>query len=80
MDAVELLIESGRKLAHIYEKAYTVQFDKIALEETLRNIAKAAYERKREIGHKRLFVQKIVKAFHKLHKDGKPVSPEDVEL
>lgn len=80
MDAVELLIETGRKLAYIYEKAYTVQFDKIALEETLRNIAKAAYERKREIGHKRLFVQKIVKAFHKLHKDGKPVSPEDVEL
>jgi len=80
MDAVELLIEIGRKLVPIYEKAYAVQLNTIALEETLRNIAEAAYERRREIGHKRLFVQKIVKAFHKLQKDGKPVSPEDVEL
>jgi hypothetical protein len=80
MDAVELLIEIGRKLAPIYEKAYNAQFNTIALEETLRNIAKAAYERRREIGHKRLFVQKIVKAFDKLQKDGKPVSPEDIRL
>jgi len=77
---VELFKEIGRKLSQIYEKAYTIQFDTNALEETIENIAKVAYERKLDIGYKRLFVQKIVEAFHKLHKTGKPVSPEDIGL
>lgn len=77
---VELLQEIGKKLAKIYEIAYKVKFDDNMLKETIINIAKAAYERKLEIGYKRLFVQSIIKAFHKLCKTKKTVTPEDIGM
>jgi len=80
IEPVELLQEIGKKLAEIYEIAYSVKFDANALKETIRNIAEAAYERKLEIGYKRLFVQNIIKAFHKLRRTGEVVTPEDIGM
>ncbi|MCW3135351.1 MAG: ATP-binding protein [Canidatus Methanoxibalbensis ujae] len=80
IEPVELLKEIGKKLAEIYEIAYGVKFDADALKETIRNIAEAAYERKLEIGYKRLFVQNIIKAFHKLRRTGEAVTPEDIGM
>jgi len=80
IEPVELLQEIGKKLARIYEIAYSVKFDADALKETIKNIAEAAYERKWEIGYKRLFVQNIIKAFHKLRKTGKAVTSEDIGM
>ncbi|UYZ39803.1 MAG: ATP-binding protein [Candidatus Methanospirare jalkutatii] len=80
IEPVELLQEIGKKLAEIYEIAYSVKFDTNALKETIRNIAEAAYERKLEIGYKRLFVQNIIKAFHKLRRTGEVVTPEDIGM
>ena len=80
IEPVELLQEIGKKLAEIYEIAYSVKFDANALKETIKNIAEAAYERKLEIGYKRLFVQNIIKAFHKLRRTGEVVTPEDIGM
>ena len=81
IEPVELLQEIGKKLAGIYEIAYSVKFDADALKETIKNIAEAAYEQKyADIGYKRLFVQNIIKAFHKLRKTGKAVTPEDIGM
>jgi len=79
-EAIELLQEIGEKLARIYEIAYSVKFDDNVLKETIKNIAEAAYERRRVTGHKRLFVQSIIKAFHKLRKTGKIVTPDDIGM
>lgn len=80
MEPVELLKEIGKKLAKIYEIAYSVRFDAGKLEETIKNIAEATYEKKLETGHKRLFVQNIINAFHVLRKTDKAVTPEDIGL
>ena len=80
IEPVELLQEIGKKLARIYEIAYSVKFDANALKETIRNIAEAAYERKLEIVYKRLFVQNIIKAYHKLRRTGEVVTPEDIGM
>lgn len=80
IEPIELLQEIGKKLARIYEISYSVQFDNNALKETIKNIAEAAYERKLEIGYKRLFVQNIVKAFHKLRITGSAVTAEDIGM
>ncbi len=69
-DPVELLSDIGRKLSAIYEVAYSVKFETVALNETIADIAKAAYERKLEIGYKREFVKNIVVALHRLRKTG----------
>ncbi len=78
IEPLELLDEIGIKLAKIYELAYDVQFQKTELEETISNIAEVAYEGRYDIGFKRLFVQNIIPAFHKLRKTGKAVSQEDI--
>lgn len=81
IEAVDMLTEVGRKLARVYQIAYSVQFNTDALEETIKNIANAVYERKYgDISYKRLFVQNIIKAFHKLRRTQAPVSSEDIEL
>ena len=67
-DPVELLSDIGRKLSAIYEVAYNVKFGTSALDETIADIAKAAYERKLEIGYKREFVKNIIGALHRLRK------------
>ncbi|HUW66928.1 MAG TPA: hypothetical protein VMW20_02665, partial [Candidatus Nanoarchaeia archaeon] len=69
-DPVELLADIGRKLSTIYEVAYSTKFETSVLNETIVDIAKAAYERKLEIGYKREFVKNLIKALHKLRKAG----------
>ncbi len=79
VEPIALLKEIGRKLAKLYEIAHNVKFDNRNLETTIENIARAAYERRRDIGYKRFFVQNIVKALRKLHKTGSAVTFEDLE-
>jgi len=79
-DSVESLKEIGRKLAKIYEVAYGIKFNYSDLEKTIEEISHAVYEKKFEVGYKRLFVQSIVKAFHVMRQTNKPVSRKDVEL
>jgi hypothetical protein len=76
IEAVDLLAEIGRKLARIYEIAYNVHFNDDALEGSIKNIATAAYEKKFEIGYKRLFVKSVINAFDILCRSEKPVSIE----
>lgn len=76
----KLLIEIGKRLARIYEVAYSTKFDDQVLEETLTNIAQEAYNRKLETGYKRLFVKSIVSAFHKIRKSGKALIAEDINM
>ena len=70
-DPIELLTDIGRKLSTIYEVAYSVKFETGALDETIVDIAKAAYERKLEIGYKREFVKNVIEALHRLRKTGR---------
>ena len=67
-DPIELLADIGRKLSAIYEIAYSVKFETGALDETIADVAKAAYERKLEIGYKREFVKNVIEALHRLRK------------
>lgn len=69
-DPIELLADIGRKLSAIYEVAYSVKFEKGILDETIADVAKAAYERKLEIGYKREFVKNVIEALHRLRKTG----------
>jgi hypothetical protein len=69
-DPVELLSDIGRKLSAIYEVAYGVTFETVELDETISDVANAAYERKLEIGYKREFVKNIIIALHRLRKTG----------
>ncbi|MEA3325117.1 MAG: BREX system ATP-binding domain-containing protein [Euryarchaeota archaeon] len=69
-DPIELLTDIGKKLSAIYEVAYRVKFETVALDETIADVAKAAYERKLEIGYKREFVKNVIVALHRLRKTG----------
>ena len=69
-DPIELLADIGRKLSVIYEVAYSVKFEAGALDGIIADIAKAAYERKLEIGYKREFVKNVIEALHRLRKTG----------
>jgi len=50
-----------------------------SLDETIENIAKAAHKEKWKGGHKRFFVQNIIKAMHILRRTGKAVKFEDLK-
>lgn len=69
-DPIELLTDIGDKLSAIYEVAYSVKFETGTLDETIADVAKAAYDRKLEIGYKREFVKNVIVALHKLRKTG----------
>ena len=56
IEPIELLQEV-KKLARIYEIAYSVKFDANTLKETIKNIAEDAYERKLEIEYKRICLE-----------------------
>ncbi|MEM3368651.1 MAG: DUF2791 family P-loop domain-containing protein, partial [Thermoproteota archaeon] len=79
-EPVKSLKEIGRKLAKIYEIAYGIKFNQDNVEKTIEEISKAVYEKKFEVGYKRLFVQSIVKAFHVMRQTNKSVSREEVDL
>ena len=69
-DPMELLADIGDKLSAIYEVAYSVTFETGALDGMIADVAKAAYDRKLEIGYKREFVKNIIVALHRLRKTG----------
>jgi hypothetical protein len=75
-----LLKKIGKKLAKIYQIAYNVDFDEKTLNETIINITNAAYEKRWDTGIKRVFVQNIIPAFHKLRVSDKVVKPEDIGM
>ena len=77
MEPLSFLREVGKKLSEIYQIAYDINFDEQALSLTIDNIAKISTESKFSKGYKRIFVQNIIKAFHKLRKTGEPVKAED---
>jgi len=79
MEPITHLKEIGEKLARIYEVAYGKFEDRKSLDETIENIAKAAYEEKWKGGYKRFFVQNIIKAMHILRRTGKAVKFEDLK-
>ena len=71
-EQVENLEEVGRKLAHLYESAYSISFTN-TLEESITNIAKAAKEaRYGEVAYRRLFIQSMCEGLDLLYKDVEP--------
>ena len=78
-EPIELLKEIGEKLSKIYEKAKGCKFDEDILRETVFNIAKAAYERRYDIGYKREFVRYLIPAFNLLLKNNRVVTFEEIE-
>ena len=75
---MELLKLIGEKLAFTYEIAYSIKFDQDILSQSIENISDEAYKRRFGTGYKRLFVQSIIKAFHKMRKTGNLVLAEEV--
>jgi len=81
IEPLKFLEEVGDKLKRIYEVAYGYRFDGAASQKTIRTVAEAAYEQRYgDIGYKRLFVQKLIQAFHFLRQKGHPASPEDLQM
>ena len=76
----ELLKEIGNKLANVYQTAYNIKFSEPELSKTINSIASAAYEMKWTTGIKRVFVQKIIPAFHQLRRSGREVTAEEIGL
>jgi hypothetical protein len=68
-EQVENLEDVGRKLAHLYEIAYSVSFTN-TLEESITNIAKSAKEaRYGEVAYRRLFIQSMCEGLDLLYKE-----------
>ena len=68
-EQVENLIEVGRKLAHLYECAYSISFTS-TLEESISNIAKCSKEaRYGEVAYRRLFIQSMCEGLDLLYKE-----------
>ena len=76
IEPLELLKEIGNKLARIYEIAYNMRFNTDKLEKAVENIAEATYEKKFEIGYKRLFVKSMITACNILKRKGYDITPE----
>jgi hypothetical protein len=80
-EPIVFLEEVGDKLKQIYEVAYRHRFDSAMSKETIRTIAKAAYEQRfGDIGYKRLFVQKAIDGLHLLRREGHPPSLGDLQM
>lgn len=78
-EASALLCEIGSKLSDVYENAYNHRFDESLSRETVAMVADLAIEQRfGDIGYKRLFVQKLVRAFHFLRLQGVVPSPTDL--
>ena len=66
----QLLQQIGEKLWSIFARAYDVSLDPQKLSHALQNLADVCYERRfADIGYKRLFVQKAVRAFYQLREN-----------
>jgi len=81
LEPVEFLVELGGKLSHLFEKAYGIEFDEETIDETIRNMANAAYEeRYADISYRRLFVKGFIEALHRLKESPKsPVGREEAQ-
>lgn len=65
----DILCEIGQKLAAIFEIYSQIKFNTRVLEESITNIANAAWEERfGETGYKRLFVQAVVEGFKSLQR------------
>ncbi len=79
-DPIPFLCEVGKKLAHVYEIAYSHEFDRSALEKTITMIAEMAHEQRfGDIGYKRLFVQTLIRGLHFLCKKGTPPTISELQ-
>lgn len=68
-EQIENLEEVGRKLAHLYEKAYGISFTN-TLEESISNLAKCSKEaRYGEVAYRRLFIQSMCEGLDLLYKE-----------
>ena len=67
-NAEENLAEIGNNLAEIFQIAYAIKFNNIALQESIKNIASLAHERRWTTGSKRYFVQRVVSGLYMLRK------------
>ena len=78
-DPIDTLVSIGEKLADIYETAYGTELHADHRGLAVREIALAAHEQRfGEIGYKRLFVQRLIRALHTLRRKGGPVRLQDV--
>jgi hypothetical protein len=58
------LVDIGKKLAKLYELSENTKFNDLTLNDSIKNIAKAALDQRfGEVAHKRLFVQSVCEAF-----------------
>ncbi len=81
IEPIPFLEEVGKKLRKIYEKAYNHRFEDKASKDTIRMVAEAAYKQRfGDVGYKRLFVQKVIQAFHFLRQKRRTPSPDDLQL
>lgn len=80
-EPIPFLHDVGKKLAHIYETAYTHKFDPADLNTTIETIAEAAYaNRYFDIGYKRFFVQKLIQGFNFLRRKEVPPTVSDLQM
>lgn len=63
------LNEVGLKLADLFEKAYSMKLPEDMKQQAITDISNNAYQQRfGDIGYKRLFVQKVIRAFHFIRK------------
>ena len=78
-EPVPFLCEVGSKLAKVYGTAYNHKFLESATQQTIKTIAESAYEdRFRDIGYKRILVQKLIRGLHFLRQKGIPPTSNDL--
>ncbi|MBC7131297.1 DUF2791 family P-loop domain-containing protein, partial [Candidatus Bathyarchaeota archaeon] len=69
MNPVDMLYEIGMKLSKIYEVAYDFKFNESILNRAVKEIAKACYDERYTGAYRRLFMQKLITAFHMIRKN-----------
>ena len=70
-DPEGFLCELGQKLLSVYQAAHPDPLPQDKADETIQAVARHALEQRyTDIGYKRLFVQKLVAAFHHLRRRG----------
>jgi hypothetical protein len=80
-DPHSFLAEIGEKLRALYDKAYNCQLDNAQCQATIKIVAQAVYKRRSgDIGYKRLFVQKIIRAFHLLKQKKNTPTLKELDL
>jgi len=69
-EPLQTLVEIGRRLESIYEKAYNFQFPPAQTDKLISRVANECYEKRfGDIGYKRLFVQELIRNFHEVRRE-----------